>query len=68
MLRRTKEDVMKDLPPKMIDVVVLDADKIELEQYNNEEQGIGDVTGIEAREKNCKPFSKCLCSERKIFT
>ena len=52
----------------MIDVVVLDADKIELEQYNNEEQGIGDVTGIEAREKNCKPFSKCLCSERKIFT
>lgn len=51
MLRRTKEDVMKDLPPKMIDVVVLDADKIELEQYNNEEQGIGDVTGIEAREK-----------------
>lgn len=51
MLRRTKEDVMKDLPPKMIDVVALDADEIELEQYNNEEQGIGDVTGIEAREK-----------------
>jgi len=35
----------------MTDVVLLDADKIELEQYNNEEQGIGDVTGIEAREK-----------------
>lgn len=51
MLRRTKEDVMKDLPPKTLDVVPLEADAAELAEYNSEEAGIAELQGIEAREK-----------------
>ena len=51
MLRRTKEEVMKDLPPKILDVVPLEADSEELEEYNSEEAEIGNLDGIEARER-----------------
>ena len=51
MLRRTKEDVMKDLPPKMLDVVPLEADAGALAEYTNEENSIADLQGIEARER-----------------
>ena len=51
MLRRTKEEVMKDLPPKIIDVVPLEADTEQLAEYNNEEELIGSLEGIEARER-----------------
>lgn len=51
MLRRTKDDVMKDLPPKTLDVVPLEADAAELEEYNSEEAGIAELQGIAAREK-----------------
>lgn len=51
MLRRTKDEVMKDLPPKILDVVPLEADSEELEEYNSEEAEIGNLEGIEARER-----------------
>lgn len=51
MLRRTKDDVMKDLPPKTLDVVPLEADAAELAEYNSEEAGISELQGIAAREK-----------------
>lgn len=51
MLRRTKDDVMKDLPPKTLDVVPLEADAAELAEYNSEEAGIAELQGIAAREK-----------------
>ena len=51
MLRRTKEEVMKDLPPKTLDVVPLEPDSEELEEYNSEEAEIGNLDGIEARER-----------------
>lgn len=51
MLRRTKDDVMKDLPPKTLDVVPLEADAAELAEYNTEEAGIAELQGIAAREK-----------------
>ena len=51
MLRRTKDDVMKDLPPKTLDVVPLEADAEELAEYNSEEAGIAELQGIAAREK-----------------
>ena len=51
MLRRTKDDVMKDLPPKTLDVVPLEADAAEMAEYNSEEAGIADLQGIAAREK-----------------
>lgn len=51
MLRRTKDDVMKDLPSKTLDVVPLEADAAELAEYNSEEAGIAELQGIAAREK-----------------
>lgn len=51
MLRRTKEEVMKDLPPKMLDVVPLEPDSEELNEYNSEEAEISNLEGIEARER-----------------
>lgn len=51
MLRRTKDEVMKDLPPKTIDVVPLEADAEQLAEYNTEEATVADLKGIEAREK-----------------
>lgn len=51
MLRRTKDDVMKDLPPKTLDVIPLEADAAELAEYNSEEAGIAELQGIAAREK-----------------
>lgn len=51
MLRRTKEDVMKDLPPKILDVVPLEADAGALAEYESEESSIADLQGIEARER-----------------
>lgn len=51
MLRRTKDEVMKDLPPKLIDVVPLEADAAQLAEYNTEEGEIQDLKGIQAREK-----------------
>lgn len=51
MLRRTKDDVMNDLPPKTLDVVPLEADAAELAEYNSEEAGIDELQGIAAREK-----------------
>ena len=51
MLRRTKDDVMKDLPPKTLDVIPLEADAEELAEYNSEEAGIAELQGISAREK-----------------
>ena len=50
MLRRTKDDVMKDLPPKTLDVIPLEADAAELAEYNSEEAGIAELQGIAARE------------------
>lgn len=50
MLRRTKDDVMKDLPPKTLEVVPLEADAAQLAEYNSEEEQIGNLEGIEARE------------------
>ena len=37
MLRRTKEEVMKDLPPKTIEAVPLEVDETALKDYKNEE-------------------------------
>lgn len=51
MLRRTKDDVMKDLPPKTLDVIPLEADAAELAEYNSEEAGIAELQGIAARER-----------------
>lgn len=51
MLRRTKEEVMKDLPPKTLDVVPLEPDSEELNEYNSEEAEISNLEGIEARER-----------------
>lgn len=51
MLRRTKEDVMKDLPPKILDVVPLEADAAQLADYASEEASISELNGIEARER-----------------
>lgn len=51
MLRRTKEDVMKDLPPKILDVVPLEADAAQLADYTSEEASIANLQGIEARER-----------------
>lgn len=51
MLRRTKEEVMKDLPSKMLDVVPLEPDSEELNEYNSEEAEISNLEGIEARER-----------------
>lgn len=51
MLRRTKEEVMKYLPPKIIDVVPLEPDDQQLLEYNSEEELIGGLQGIEARER-----------------
>lgn len=51
MLRRTKEEVMKDLPPKTLDVVPLEPDSEELSEYNGEEAEIRNLAGIEARER-----------------
>lgn len=51
MLRRTKEDVMKDLPPKILDVVPLEADAAQLADYTSEEASISNLQGLEARER-----------------
>lgn len=51
MLRRTKDEVMKDLPPKTIDVVPLEADAEQLAEYNTEEATVSDLQGIAARER-----------------
>ena len=51
MLRRTKEEVMKDLPPKILDVVPLEADAAQLADYTSEEASIANLQGLEARER-----------------
>ena len=51
MLRRTKSDVMKELPPKTLDVVPLEADAAQLAEYENEEGQIANLQGVEARER-----------------
>lgn len=38
MLRRTKSEVMKDLPPKVIEVVPLEVDKSAMDKYYEEER------------------------------
>ncbi len=50
MLRRTKDEVMKDLPTKTLEVVPLEADAAQLAEYNSEEGSLSDLQGIEARE------------------
>lgn len=50
MLRRTKDQVMKDLPPKVMEVVPLEVDTAAMEQYRQQEAQAFNDQGVSDKE------------------
>lgn len=54
MLRRTKSEVMKDLPPKVMEVVPLEVDESALNDYYEEERAVFSGETIEGEKENAR--------------
>lgn len=68
MLRRTKDEVMSELPPKTISVVPLETDAGIMRQYEAEERSLATMkTAQEMREKIASMMSTAYASKEKAL-